>query len=141
MTDLAVDCRDPRRSPASSVTTRSAGDELGIEFDRSKGGKPFDINVEWFRPPCWTLGQPPGRAIGPLSRTHLTWWRIFSGGWSPEKRRSRPMTEFLASISWRGHPYKSSMARFSVAFESAHLWGGDPLVCVVGSRCGENSSQ
>ena len=40
------------------------GDELrAIEFERIKGGKPFDINLPWFGKLLSEIGQSKGRAI------------------------------------------------------------------------------
>ena len=40
------------------------GDELrAIEFPRIKGGKPFDIDTEWFTSMLGNIGQPKGRKL------------------------------------------------------------------------------
>jgi pyrophosphate--fructose-6-phosphate 1-phosphotransferase len=65
MTDLAVDCA--LRGEAGVIGhDEERGDELrAIEFDRIKGGKPFDITVDWFTRLLDDIGQPPAKAAGP----------------------------------------------------------------------------
>src|SRR5918993_767579 len=65
MTDLAVDCA--LRGEAGVIGhDEQRGDELrAIEFDRIKGGKPFDITVDWFTRLLDDIGQPPAKAAGP----------------------------------------------------------------------------
>ena len=62
MTDLAVDCA-LRGEPGVIGHDEEAGDELrAIEFERIKGGKPFDISQDWFGAMLDEIGQGPGRA-------------------------------------------------------------------------------
>jgi pyrophosphate--fructose-6-phosphate 1-phosphotransferase len=58
MTDLAVDCA-LRGEPGLIGHDEERGDELrAIEFDRIKGGKPFDISAPWFSALLESIGQP-----------------------------------------------------------------------------------
>lgn len=58
MTDLAVDCA-LRGEPGVIGHDEERGDELrAIEFDRIKGGKPFDITGDWFEDLLKGIGQP-----------------------------------------------------------------------------------
>jgi diphosphate-dependent phosphofructokinase len=58
MTDLAVDCA-LRGEPGLIGHDEERGDELrAIEFDRIKGGKPFDISAPWFSALLDSIGQP-----------------------------------------------------------------------------------
>ncbi|MEM6776709.1 MAG: pyrophosphate--fructose-6-phosphate 1-phosphotransferase [Planctomycetota bacterium] len=42
------------------------GDELrAIEFERIRGGKPFDIQTPWFKELLTDIGQPMGRGVAP----------------------------------------------------------------------------
>jgi pyrophosphate--fructose-6-phosphate 1-phosphotransferase len=57
MTDLAVDCA-LRGEPGVIGHDEERGDELrAIEFERIKGGKPFDITVDWFESLLKGIGQ------------------------------------------------------------------------------------
>ena len=58
MTDFAVDAA--LRGEAGLVGhDEERGDELrAIEFDRIKGGKPFDISAPWFSALLDGIGQP-----------------------------------------------------------------------------------
>jgi pyrophosphate--fructose-6-phosphate 1-phosphotransferase len=59
MTDLAVDCA-LRGEPGVIGHDEDAGDELrAIEFERIKGGKPFDISQDWFGAMLDEIGQGP----------------------------------------------------------------------------------
>ncbi len=59
MTDLAVDCA-LRGEPGVIGHDEEAGDELrAIEFERIKGGKPFDISQDWFGAMLDEIGQGP----------------------------------------------------------------------------------
>jgi diphosphate-dependent phosphofructokinase len=65
MTDLAVDCA-LRGESGVIGHDEERGDELrAIEFDRIKGGKPFDIGVDWFVAMLDDIGQPPAKAAAP----------------------------------------------------------------------------
>jgi pyrophosphate--fructose-6-phosphate 1-phosphotransferase len=58
MTDLAVDCA-LRGESGVIGHDEERGDELrAIEFERIKGGKPFDITVDWFEALLKGIGQP-----------------------------------------------------------------------------------
>jgi pyrophosphate--fructose-6-phosphate 1-phosphotransferase len=58
MTDLAVDSALQGR-PGVIGHDEERGDELrAIEFERIKGGKPFDITVDWFEDLLKGIGQP-----------------------------------------------------------------------------------
>jgi pyrophosphate--fructose-6-phosphate 1-phosphotransferase len=61
MTDLAVDCA-LRGEPGVIGHDEERGNILrAIEFDRIKGGKPFDISVGWFTDLLADIGQPVAR--------------------------------------------------------------------------------
>ena len=63
MTDLAVDCALDR-SPGVLGHDEERGDELrAIEFERIKGGKPFDIGQPWFGDLLAGIGQPAPVAV------------------------------------------------------------------------------
>ena len=65
MTDLAVDCA-LRGESGVIGHDEERGDELrAIEFDRIKGGKPFDIAADWFAAMLDDIGQPPAKAAAP----------------------------------------------------------------------------
>jgi pyrophosphate--fructose-6-phosphate 1-phosphotransferase len=58
MTDLAVDSA-LRREPGVIGHDEERGDELrAIEFERIRGGKPFDISAPWFSALLDGIGQP-----------------------------------------------------------------------------------
>ncbi len=58
MTDLAVDCA-LRGESGVIGHDEEAGDELrAIEFSRIKGGKPFDITLDWYGEMLAAIGQP-----------------------------------------------------------------------------------
>jgi pyrophosphate--fructose-6-phosphate 1-phosphotransferase len=58
MTDLAVDSA-LRGEPGVIGHDEERGDQLrAIEFERIKGGKPFDITLEWFGSLLKGIGQP-----------------------------------------------------------------------------------
>ncbi len=62
MTDLAVDCA-LRGEPGVIGHDEEAGDRLrAIEFNRIKGGKPFDLTSPWFVDLLAGIGQPPAVA-------------------------------------------------------------------------------
>ena len=65
MTDLAVDCA-LRGEPGVIGHDEEQGDELrAIEFERIKGGKPFDISLDWFASLLDGIGQPQAKAVAP----------------------------------------------------------------------------
>jgi pyrophosphate--fructose-6-phosphate 1-phosphotransferase len=58
MTDLAVDCA-LRNEPGLIGHDEERGDELrAIEFERIRGGKPFDVSAPWFSALLESIGQP-----------------------------------------------------------------------------------
>jgi len=58
MIDLAVDCA-LRGEPGLIGHDEERDDELrAIEFDRVRGGKPFDIDAPWFSALLDGIGQP-----------------------------------------------------------------------------------
>ncbi|GAA1831908.1 hypothetical protein GCM10009714_11620 [Microlunatus capsulatus] len=58
MTDLAVDSA-LRGEPGVIGHDEEQGDELrAIEFERIKGGKPFDITQDWYVELLAGIGQP-----------------------------------------------------------------------------------
>jgi pyrophosphate--fructose-6-phosphate 1-phosphotransferase len=58
MTDLAVDSA-LRGEPGVIGEDEERGNELrAIEFERIKGGKPFDITQDWFVSMLKGIGQP-----------------------------------------------------------------------------------
>jgi pyrophosphate--fructose-6-phosphate 1-phosphotransferase len=58
MTDLAVDCA-LREESGVIGNDEERGDQLRvIEFERIKGGKPFDISQDWFGSLLKGIGQP-----------------------------------------------------------------------------------
>jgi pyrophosphate--fructose-6-phosphate 1-phosphotransferase len=62
MTDLAVDCA-LRGEPGVIGHDEEQGDELrAIEFERIKGGKPFDITQDWYGDLLAGIGQPAPHA-------------------------------------------------------------------------------
>jgi pyrophosphate--fructose-6-phosphate 1-phosphotransferase len=62
MADLAVDCA-LRGQPGVIGHDEERGEELrAIEFDRIKGGKAFDISLDWFGALLEGIGQPPAKA-------------------------------------------------------------------------------
>jgi pyrophosphate--fructose-6-phosphate 1-phosphotransferase len=65
MTELAVDCA-LRGEPGVIGHDEERGDELrAIEFERIKGGKPFDISLDWFITLLDAIGQPQAKAVAP----------------------------------------------------------------------------
>ena len=61
MTDLAVDCA-LRGEPGVIGHDEERGDELrAIEFERIRGGKPFDITSSWYAELLADIGQPPAQ--------------------------------------------------------------------------------
>jgi len=64
MTDYAVDCA-LRGEPGVIGHDEDFGDRLrAIEFDRIKGGKPFDTGTEWFSRLLAGIGQPTALPAG-----------------------------------------------------------------------------
>ena len=57
-TDLAVDCALAGKAGVIGQDEEN-GDELtNIAFDRIKGGKPFDVDTDWYRATLTEIGQP-----------------------------------------------------------------------------------
>jgi pyrophosphate--fructose-6-phosphate 1-phosphotransferase len=64
MAELAVDCA-LRGEPGVIGHDEERGNELrAIEFERIKGGKPFDIGADWFASLLDGIGQPPAKSAG-----------------------------------------------------------------------------
>jgi pyrophosphate--fructose-6-phosphate 1-phosphotransferase len=64
MTDLAVECA-LRGEPGLIGHDEERDDELrAIEFNRIKGGKPFDIDAPWFTALLDGIGQPSAQLAG-----------------------------------------------------------------------------
>jgi diphosphate-dependent phosphofructokinase len=64
MTELAVDCA-LRGEPGVLGHDEERGDELrAIEFERIRGGKPFDVSLDWFGAMLDGIGQAPAKAAG-----------------------------------------------------------------------------
>ncbi|MFW5860437.1 MAG: pyrophosphate--fructose-6-phosphate 1-phosphotransferase, partial [Planctomycetota bacterium] len=59
-TDLAVDCALRREGGVIGHDEDQGFRLRAIEFDRIKGGKPFDIDQEWFDQLLKAIGQPKG---------------------------------------------------------------------------------
>jgi pyrophosphate--fructose-6-phosphate 1-phosphotransferase len=65
MTDFAVDSA-LRGEPGVIGHDEERGDELrAIEFERIKGGKPFDISTGWYGELLSEIGQPVPSAAAP----------------------------------------------------------------------------
>jgi pyrophosphate--fructose-6-phosphate 1-phosphotransferase len=58
MTDLAVDCAQAGTSGVIGHDEGKGEVLRAIEFDRVKGGKPFDVNKPWFQDLLDGIGQP-----------------------------------------------------------------------------------
>ena len=58
--DLAVECALKGESGLIGHDEEQQNRLRAIEFDRIKGGKPFDIDVPWFEDLLKTIGQPKG---------------------------------------------------------------------------------
>ena len=65
MTDLAVDCALEGTSGVIGHDEEQGDTLRAIEFDRIKGGKPFDITVDWFTAMLGEIGQPSPVAAPP----------------------------------------------------------------------------
>ncbi len=65
--NLAVDCALKGESGVVGEDEDHDNQLRAIEFDRIKGGKPFDIQSEWFQDLLKHIGQQPGK---PLQTTH-----------------------------------------------------------------------
>lgn len=61
--DLAVDCALRAEGGVIGQDEDQADVLRAIEFPRIKGGKPFDINVDWFTSMLAEIGQPKGQAV------------------------------------------------------------------------------
>ena len=60
--DLAVECALRREGGVIGHDEDQDGRLRAIEFDRIKGGKPFDPATEWFDDLLATIGQPRGKS-------------------------------------------------------------------------------
>jgi pyrophosphate--fructose-6-phosphate 1-phosphotransferase len=65
MTDLAVDCALRGESGVIGHDEERDDELRAIEFERIKGGKPFDITADWFARLLDDIGQPPAKAAAP----------------------------------------------------------------------------
>jgi pyrophosphate--fructose-6-phosphate 1-phosphotransferase len=66
MADLAVDCALRGESGVIGHDEERADELRAIEFERIKGGKPFDITADWFARLLDDIGQPPAKAAAPV---------------------------------------------------------------------------
>ena len=62
-TDLAVECAFRREGGVIGHDEERGNVLRAIEFDRIKGGKPFDIDLPWFGELLATIGQPKGARV------------------------------------------------------------------------------
>lgn len=62
-TDLAVQCAHEGQSGVIGHDEDQRGVLRAIEFDRIKGGKPFDIDEPWFEDLLAAIGQPKGKKL------------------------------------------------------------------------------
>lgn len=62
--DLAVDCAMRRESGLIGHDEERGNRLRAIEFDRVRGGKPFDIDTAWFTEMLQAIGQPKGARAG-----------------------------------------------------------------------------
>lgn len=60
---LAVDCAMRREGGVTGEDEHRGNELRAIEFDRIKGGKPFDINQAWFEELLEHIGQAKGAAV------------------------------------------------------------------------------
>ncbi|MEX0330556.1 MAG: pyrophosphate--fructose-6-phosphate 1-phosphotransferase [Puniceicoccaceae bacterium] len=61
--DLAVECSLRREGGVIGHDEDNANVLRAIEFERIKGGKPFDIETEWFSDLLAAIGQPKGSRV------------------------------------------------------------------------------
>jgi pyrophosphate--fructose-6-phosphate 1-phosphotransferase len=61
--DTAVDCALRREGGVIGHDEEQGGVLRAIEFERIKGGKPFDIDVDWFVDLLDSIDQPKGKKI------------------------------------------------------------------------------
>lgn len=61
--DLAVECALRREGGVIGHDEDQNNVLRAIEFDRIKGGKPFDIELEWFNDLLDEIGQPKGEVV------------------------------------------------------------------------------
>jgi diphosphate-dependent phosphofructokinase len=62
-TDLAVDCALRREGGVIGHDEDKGNILRAIEFERIKGGKPFDIDQFWFDELLSAIGQPKGSKV------------------------------------------------------------------------------
>jgi len=60
MAELAVDCALSGRSGVIGHDEEHQGELRAIEFERIRGGKPFDVSTPWFKAMLDAIGQPMG---------------------------------------------------------------------------------
>ena len=63
--DLAVECALRREGGVIGHDEDKDNILRAIEFDRIKGGKPFDIETDWFGELLASIGQPKGERVDP----------------------------------------------------------------------------
>jgi pyrophosphate--fructose-6-phosphate 1-phosphotransferase len=61
--DLAVECAHRHQGGVIGHDEDNANVLRAIEFERIKGGKPFDIGLEWFNDLLAAIGQPKGSPV------------------------------------------------------------------------------
>ena len=61
--DLAVECALKRESGLIGHDEDQGNVLRAIEFPRIKGGKPFDINSDWFEQTLKEIGQDKGSLV------------------------------------------------------------------------------
>jgi pyrophosphate--fructose-6-phosphate 1-phosphotransferase len=62
-TDLAVDAALQGQSGVIGEDEERGNELRPIEFERIRGGKPFDIDVPWFVELLQAIGQPKGERV------------------------------------------------------------------------------
>jgi diphosphate-dependent phosphofructokinase len=67
-TDLAVEVALRREGGVIGHDEGNGGRLRAIEFDRIKGGKPFDVSVPWFAELLAFIGQPKGADVSHTNR-------------------------------------------------------------------------
>ena len=63
MVDLAVECGLRGEAGVIGHDEDRGGRLRAIEFDRIKGGKPFDVTEAWFKQLLADIGQPEGEVL------------------------------------------------------------------------------
>ncbi|KAK2964637.1 pyrophosphate:fructose 6-phosphate phosphotransferase [Blattamonas nauphoetae] len=62
-TDYAVDCALRRESGLIGQDEERGNELRALEFERVKGGKPFNLETPWFNELLTSIGQPKGKKI------------------------------------------------------------------------------